>query len=99
MRRNSDKPLDWLMGIFAAITLSLLGWVGMNVSRIPVIENQITNIQKTADMGFATLRDHELRIRTLESANSRANFSAAMPGKLTTSELRYSVTQEKESSK
>jgi hypothetical protein len=71
-----DKPLTeskffhYMATAMSAIIILLMGWIGANVSDIPVIKNQMTALASAVSQeGWIAkkLDDHENRIRAMES--------------------------------
>lgn len=67
----ADKTESKLFHIIAtamgAILLGLIGWIGLNVAHIPVIDQQIHDLKEMIEnVVDAQLKDHEARIRNLE---------------------------------
>lgn len=63
MRRKTDTFINWVAGIGASLIVILLSWIGVNVTSIPVIKNDIATIKAT---NMEKIADHEARIRKLE---------------------------------
>lgn len=61
---------QWISAFSMAIFLAIMGWIGMNVSHIPVIEVQIALIKEEiagqVNINVKRLDDHENRLREIE---------------------------------
>lgn len=77
VKKADFSVIKWIAGVGTAIFLGLVGWIGMNVAHIPVIQEQITNIneklstqvssnKENISTNVARLDDHEIRLRNLE---------------------------------
>jgi hypothetical protein len=54
------------------ILLSLIGWIGINVAHIPVIDEEIHDLRgMVQDVLGKQIADHEARLRVLESQKHR----------------------------
>jgi hypothetical protein len=53
----------------ATVLLGLIGWIGLNVAHIPVIDEQIHDLRTMIeDVVNKQIADHESRIRVLENS-------------------------------
>ncbi len=65
---TESKFFHYAALIMGSVLLGLIGWIGLNVAHIPVIDQQIHDlkdmIENVVDKEIA---DHEARLRALES--------------------------------
>lgn len=76
MSQESDKALSeskffhYIAMGMGAILLSLIGWIGINVAHIPVIDEEIHDLRGIIEnIVDKELSDHEARLRNLEKNN------------------------------
>lgn len=68
MAGNSENRIYHNLALaMGSVLLMLIGWIGMNVAHIPVIDQEIHELKDTIEnVVDKQLTDHEQRIRNLE---------------------------------
>jgi hypothetical protein len=69
---TESKFFHYVALAMGAVLLGLIGWIGLNVAHIPVIDEQIHDLRTMIeDVVNKQIADHEARIRILEAQNHK----------------------------